>query len=223
MRHRVACFMSTPPPLPDPVIRVLAWLLDLAAQRAGFTVRGQPGWASADEIEAGARTWGTSELMRAQAKRGRVLEHDARAPGEVRPQWLYRISQRGVDELACALGVGSASMGNPERRTEPRIFLRESTQHAIQGLCAALDPAAKPRRVWVPGQVGWRSSRELTAEMAREDEAVGRAYRWFTSEDLGWLVRLSFVEKRVVGRTHIYRLLPAGAELKPLEWREPSG
>jgi hypothetical protein len=214
--------MAIPFTLSEPALRALAWLLDLAAQRAGFTVLGKPGWASADDIESGVRGWGTHEMMRAQAKRGRVLQYDARAPGELRPRWLYRISQKGIDDLGRALGITSPAVSEPEARREPRIFLRDTTQHAISGLRAALDSTAKARREWVKGEVGWRSSRELTAEMAREDEAAGRPhYRWFNSEDMRWLVRLGFVEERVVGKSHVYRLLPAGAELRALEWRDP--
>lgn len=212
--------MATQNLLSEPALRALAWLLDLAAQGAGFTVRGQPGWASADQIEAGVRGWGTGEMMRAQAARGRVFQHDARAVGEKRPAWVYRISQRGVEDLARSLGVSAVSVQESSSGEETGTLVRDSTQHALAGLRAALDPDAKPRREWVAGEVGWRSSRETTTAMAREDEAAGRSYRWFTTDDLRWLAQLGFVEKRVIGRTHIYRLTPAGAALKPLEWKE---
>ncbi len=216
--------MATPPAVSNPVIRALAWLLDLAAQRAGYTVRGQPGWAGADEIEQGVRGWGTGEMMRAHAKRGRVLEYDARAPGETRPRWLYRISRKGAEELARTLGVGSPGVADPEEAAETRVLLRDSTQHVITGLQAALDPDVKPAREWIPGEPGWRSSRDLTLQMAREDGASGvDSDRWFTTEDIRWLVRLGFVEERVVDRTHIYRLRPSGAALRALEWRKPRG
>jgi hypothetical protein len=115
-------------------------------------------------------------------------------------------------------------VADPELATDTGILVRESAQHAIAALRAALDPAVKPLREWVPGQAGWRSSWELTDQMAREDEvAGGMRYRWFTTEDLRWLVQLGLIEKRVVGRIHVYRLLPAGAALKPLAWREPHG
>jgi hypothetical protein len=214
--------MATRTLLSEPAVRVLVFLLDLAAQRAGYMVLGFSGWACADQIEAGARTWGTSELMRALARRGRVLQFDARAPGEVRPVWIYRISQTGADELAAFLGLAAAGVPAPANGEEPRILIRKSTWHAIEGLRAALDPAAKSGREWISGETGWRSSRELTTSMAREDEAAGTtSYRWFNSEDLRWLVRLRFAEERVIDRTHVYRLLPLGAALRPLEWKEP--
>jgi hypothetical protein len=58
-------------------------------------------------------------------------------------------------------------------------------------------------------QVGWRSSRELTSAMVKEEEAAGRRYRWFTTDDLRWLVRLGFAEKRVIRNVHVYRPTPA--------------
>jgi hypothetical protein len=61
--------MIKPNTLSEPAVKVLSWLLDLAAQRAGYTVRGAEGWASAEQIEAGVKTWGTAELMRAELER----------------------------------------------------------------------------------------------------------------------------------------------------------
>jgi hypothetical protein len=215
--------MTTRSNLPDPAIRALAWLLDLAARRAGYTVHGQPGWAGADEVSAGVSGWGTSEMLRAQARRGRVHEFDARAPGERRPRWVYRISQEGADALAQALGVAAASVGDPRLPGETRVLLRDTTRHALDALRAAAGPAASPGREWVPGEVGWRSSRELTETMARENEKEGSppGYRWFTHEDLGWLVQHGLVESRVLGKTHVYRITGPGADVRALEWSEP--
>ena len=218
MRQRqVAWRMIKPHTLSQPAVKVLSWLLDLAAQRAGYTVRGAEGWASAEQIEAGVKTWGTAELMRAEAKRQRVLQHDARPRGDSRPRWLYRISRHGVNELATVLDVVPVGIDDPPVQDEPRVLLRESVRDAIEGLRAALDPETRPRRVWVEGEVGWRSSRELTSEMAKEDEAAGRPYRWFSSDDLRWLVRLGYAEERVIRGVHVYRLTPVGAALQPLD------
>lgn len=111
---------------------------------------------------------------------------------------------------------------------------------AIRILAGLLNLAAQAGFT-VPGLPGWASvdefevgvedwgthelipaqtSRELTDDKARGDEPAGRPrYRWFNGEDL---VRLGFVEERVMGRTHVYRLLRAGAALRLLEWREPT-
>ena len=214
--------MNKPKPISDPAVRVLSWLLDLAVQRAGYTVRGVRGWATSEQIETGVKTWGTAELMRAEAKRGRVLQHDARPPEDSRPTWLYRISQAGADQLAAALNVVPPRIRPPSDQDEPRVLLRENAWHVIEGLHAALDPEVRPRRVWVEGEVGWRSSRELTSAMAKEDEAAGRRYRWFTTDDLRWLVRLGYAEKRVIRGIHVYRLTTSGARLQELEWNPSS-
>jgi hypothetical protein len=213
--------MSKPKPISDPALRVLSWLLDLAVQRAGYTVRGVPGWATAEQIEAGIKTWGTAELMRAEAKRGRVLQHDARPPGDSRPSWLYRVSPTGADQLAAARDTVPTQISPPLDQDESGVLVRENAWHAIEGLRSALDPEVRPRRVWVEGEVGWRSSRELTSAMAKEDEAAGRRYRWFTTDDLRWLVRLGFAERRVVRGVHVYRLDPMGMEFHALEWKPP--
>jgi hypothetical protein len=197
-------------------VKVLSWLLDLAVQRAGYTVRGVPGWATAELIETGVKTWGTAELMRTEAKRGRVLQHDARPPGDPRPSWLYRISQLGVDQLAATRDIVPPRIRPPLDQDEPRVLIRENAWHAIEGLRAALNPEVCRRRVWVEGEVGWRSSRELTSAMTKEDEAAGRPYRWFTTDDLRWLVWLGFAEKRVIRGMHVYRLTRLGATLQPL-------
>jgi hypothetical protein len=208
--------MNKPKPISDPAVKVLSWLLDLAVQRAGYTVRGVRGWATAEQIETGVKTWGTAELMRAEARRGRVLQHDARPPGDSRPSWLYRISQPSVDQLAAALDIVPPRIRPPLDKDEPRVLVRENAWHAIEGLRAALNPEVRPCRVWVAGEVGWRSSRELTSAMAKEDEAAGRRYRWFTADDLRWLVRLGYAEKRVIRGVHVYRLTPFGAALRTL-------
>jgi hypothetical protein len=211
--------MNKPKPIYDPAVKVLSWLLDLAVQRAGYTVRGVRGWATSEQIETGVKTWGTAELMRAEAKRGRVLQHDARPPGDSQPSWLYRISQPGANQLAAAIDIVPPRIRPPLDKDEPRVLVRENAWHAIEGLRAALDPEVRPRRVWVEGEGGWRSSRELTSAMAKEDEAAGRRYRWFTTDDLRWLVRLGYAEKRVICGVHVYRLTAIVAGLRTLEWQ----
>ncbi len=214
--------MNKPNPISEPAVRVLSWLLDLAVQRAGYTVRGVPGWATAEQIETGVKSWATTELMRAEARRGRVLQHDARPPGDSRPSWLYRISQLGADQLAAALDIVPRRIRPPLDQDEPRVLMRENARHAIEGLRAALDPEVRPRRVWVEGEVGWRSSRELTSAMAKEDEAAGRRYRWFTTDDLRWLVRLGYARKRVIRGVHVYQLTSVGATIQALRFKSSS-
>lgn len=67
--------------------------------------------------------------------------------------------------------------------------------------------------------MGWRPSRALASGMAKEDEAAGRPYRWFSSDDLRWLVRLGYAEERVMRDVHVYRLTAAGATPTVLDWQ----
>jgi hypothetical protein len=126
-----------------------------------------------------------------------------------------------VDQLAAARDIVPPRIRPPLDQDEPRVLMRENARHAIEGLRAALDPEVRPRRVWVEGEMGWRSSRELTSAMAKEDESAGRRYRWFTTDDLRWLVRLGYAEKRAIRGVCVYRLTPATVGLRTLEWQPP--
>jgi hypothetical protein len=81
--------------------------------------------------------------MRAEARRERVLQHDAPPPRESRSSWLYRISQPGVDQLAATLDIMPPQIRPPLNQDEPRVLVRESAWHAIEGLRAALDPEVR--------------------------------------------------------------------------------
>lgn len=206
-----------------PAAKVLLYLAELAARDGGYRVRGVHGWADPGEIERQSRIWGVGELLRAQVRRGRVLAHDARPPGEGRPLWLYRISQAGADRLAESVGVWPAGVREPNPGGDPHVLLREGPLRAWQALVLALDPLMRPTRVWIPDEPCWRSARELNALLASEDNAAGRTQRGFWSEDLRWHLVHAFAAEQVVGRTHVYRITPAGAQLRPLEWRDPRG
>jgi hypothetical protein len=206
-----------------PAAKVLLYLVELLARGGGYRLRGVHGWADPGEIERHSRTWAVSDLMRTQVRRGRVLAHDARPPGENRPLWLYRISQAGVDCLAESVGVWPAGVREPHPGGDPHVFLREGPVRAWQALVLASNPCVPCTREWVAEEPGWRSARELNALLASEDEAAGRTGRSFWSEDLRWMLTHRFADERVVERTHVYKLTEAGARLRPLEWQDPRG
>lgn len=204
-------------------VRVLFHLLELAAQNAGFRVRGVWGWATAADVERGAKVWGAGELLRTQVQRGRVLREDVRVHGGARPQWVYRVSQAGLDALAEAVGVWPVAISGPRLDREDRVLLSDGCVVAVEALRYSAAAAAPGRRSWIEGEPEWRSSRQLTDEIAHLDELAARPYRWFTSEDLGWLVAQGLVERRVIAdRAHVYRLTPAGQRVQWLEWRDPT-
>lgn len=204
-----------------PAAKVLLYLVELVARGGGYRLRGVHGWADAGAIEHLSQTWAVGELLRAQARRGRVFAHDARPLGESHPLWLYRIAQPGVDCLAESVNVWPAGVRDPNQGGDPHVFLREGPLRAWQALVLAKDPARCGRRVWVPDQPQWRSARELNALLSSEDEAAGRRARCFWSEDLRWLVMRSFADECIVNRTHVYQLTEPGARLRPLEWQDP--
>lgn len=203
--------------------KVLLYLLELHARGGGYRIRGMPGWAAAAGIERDTRTWGAGELLRVQARRGRVHAHDARAPGEARPTWLYRVAQPGADCLAESVGLWAAGVRDPRAGGDPHVLLREGPLRAWQALKLASNPYVPLTREWIADEPGWRSARELNALLVEADETAGRTTRCYWSEDMRWLVMRRFAEERVVDRTHVYRLTQAGAELRPLEWRDPCG
>jgi hypothetical protein len=206
-----------------PTAKILLYLAELAAREGGYRLRDVRGWVDPGEIERQTRIWGAAELMRLQARRGRVLAHDARPPGECRPLWLYRIAQVGVDSLAESANVCPAGVSDPMPGGDPHVFLREGPLRAWQALMLARNPGGPPTREWVPGEPEWRTARELNGLLADEDAAPGAWTRCFWSEDLRWHVSHVFAEQQIVDRTHVYRLTRVGAELQPLDWRDGRG
>jgi hypothetical protein len=205
------------------VVHALTYLLELAASDAGYLLHGVRGWALARDVEEGMATWSAAELMAGQAECGRATRVDVRAPGEPRAVWVYRISQRGIDDLAAAVGTVPAGIDPPRAKRGPGVYIRFGAWVALSTLRAVAEKPMAWERVWVEGERGWKSSLELNRLVEAEDQAAGVSpVRTFLSEDLAWLVRLGLVERRVLGRTHVYRITPAGAALKRLEWRFPS-
>ena len=82
------------------------------------------------------------------------------------------------------------------------------------------DVGSNPASGAVQGDAG-RLRQADAAVRQQHDEAAGRRYRWFTTEDLRWLVRLGYAEKRVMRGVHVYRLTVNGATLEPLRWKLP--
>jgi hypothetical protein len=99
------------------------------------------------------------------------------------------------------------------------VLLADGAAAALDALRAAAEPEQTLGADMDRG--GAVSARELRKVLERVDEAAERPARWFLSEDLQWLVRHGLTKERVLGRTHLYRITPAGAEVRPLEWVDP--
>ncbi len=168
-------------------------------------------------------TWSASELMSAQAECGRVTRVDVRAPGDARPVWVYRITRKGVDALAAAVRTAPAGIDHPREEKGEAAYIREGAWVALCALRSAVESPPRWEKTWVVGETGWRSSRDLTRLVEKEDEEAGLSPgRSFLSEDLAWLARVRLAERQVVAKTHVYRVTEAGLNVQRLEWKEPS-
>lgn len=209
--------------LSAPATEILTYLLRLVAREAGFQALATDGWATAGYVEADTRQWGTSDELRALAKRCLVRQLDVRPPGGTRSVFIYRITQKGLDWVAATAGIAPAVVTPPFAGHENRVYLRDGVAAAIVGLRdAAAHTHIRPRE-WVPGETGWCSAREISRAWEKAANESGAAELYFVTDDMKWLVRNGFAEHRVVNGVHVYRLTPAGAALQPLEWREPRG
>lgn len=204
-------------------IRVLSYLLQLVCRDAGYRIHGVRGWATARGVEEGISTGSVSEILAAQARCGHVTRVDVRAPGDAQPVWAYRVTQKGVDALTAAVGTAPTGMDLPQGEPGAAVWIREGAWVALCALRSAVENPPQRERVWLVGESGWRSSRELTRLVEQEDEEAGLSPgRCFFSEDLAWLVRIGYAGHEVVAKTHIYRLTSAGGGVQRLDWKEPA-
>lgn len=209
--------------LSEPAVAILTYLLRLAEREAGFHALATRGWATAVYVEADTRQWGTSDELRALAKKCLVRQLDVRPPGGTRSVFIYRITQKGLDRVAATTGIAPASVTPPSAGEEKRVYLRDGVVAAIAGLRDAAAQTHMRPREWVPGETGWCSAREISRAWEKAANESGAAERYFVTDDMQWLVRNGFAEHQVVNGAHVYRLTPAGAALQALEWREPHG
>jgi hypothetical protein len=203
-----------------PAIEILTYLVELAAAEAGYELRGVRGWADAGAIVERTGIWDAAGILGTHARNGRVLQEDVRAPGMARAAHVYRTTQRGADALAALVGTWPAGIRAPSPCTETRVLLRDGVLAALEVLRLARGIEVGPGYVHDLGEPGWSSARQLSRLRERADEAGDWPPRWFMSEDLRWLVRYGFAEERVSGKTHRYRITPAGAALRELAWKE---
>jgi hypothetical protein len=203
-------------------IRALTYLLELVAREAGYLVHGVRGWATAWAVEEEMSTWSSSELMGGQAACGRATRADVRAPGDAKAVWAYRITQKGIDAVAAAVGTSPAGIDPPGGEKGSAVYIRDGAWVALCALRSVVESPPKWEKIWIVGESGWQSSRQLTRLVELEDEKDGLSPgRSFFSEDLAWLARVGYAERRVIEKTHIYRVTPTGAAAQRLDWKEP--
>lgn len=203
-----------------PAAEILTYLVELAAVESGYELRGVRGWADAGAIVERTGIWGAADILGTHVRNGRVLQEDVRAPGMARATHVYRTTQRGGDTLAALVGTWAAGIRAPTPCTDPRVLLRDGVLAALEVLRLASGSEAEPKHAYDAEEPGWSSARQLSRLRERADEAGDWPPRWFMSEDLHWLVRYGFAGERVSGKTHWYRITPAGAALRELRWEE---
>jgi hypothetical protein len=204
-------------------IRALTYLLELVSRDAGYLVHGVRGWATAWAVEEAMSTWSASELMAGQAECGRMVRVDVRVPGDAKAVWAYRITQKGIDALAAVVGTAPVGIDPPWSERGAAVYIGDGAWVALGALRSVVENPQKWEKFWIVGETGWRSSRELTRLVELEDEEDGRSPgRTFFSEHLAWLARVGLADRRVVAKTHIYRVTPAGLAVQRLDWKEAS-
>jgi hypothetical protein len=209
---------------------LLAYLGDLERGRGGYEFSGVRGWATAAEIEDGVikrrrernapryEFGGGADELRALAMRRLLSRVDARVPGASMPAWLYRIRDAGARRVSAAEGAEHRQVKPPRDRHETRVFIKPHVRAALEALRhAEQHPGA---RVWVSGEPEWRTSRELTAWLARR-RGGGKTPRIFYPDDMAACVQLGLAERRDDPKI-IYRVTLLGRTVRPLIWREPA-
>jgi hypothetical protein len=216
-------------PVSSPGLELLAYLRDLEQGRGGYELRGVRGWATAGEIQEAVvqrrrsapchqTGFEAGDVLRALAARGLISRVDARTPGASVPVWLYRIADVGARHVSAAEDVQHQWVKPPRQRPEIRVYTRPHVRAALDALKYA-DKNPGPR-VWVPGEPEWRTSRELTAWLARR-RGGGKTPRIFFSDDMAACVQLGLAERRDDPKI-IYRVTPLGRAVQPLVWRDPA-
>lgn len=172
----------------------LLYLWRLAVHHGGYKLSGVRGWAHLQDVEEATREalW---DQLPPMYKRGLLDHADVRAPGGLRPVWVYRISERGVravHEFATTAYQPAPTLSTPE---EEAVMWAPSRQRgALLLLRAAYHHSATPLRF---GECGWLSGRELGACVESYNRARGRPpFFAVDATDLRWLLGKRLIERR---------------------------
>jgi hypothetical protein len=209
--------------LPEASTTILRYLRILESESEGYEIRGVRGWARPQHVERQTGVYATAEVMRQLALSGRALREEVRlrnsgsAAGGV---WVYRItdeSARLIDELDEREHVPVQPPGDP---VPNQAYVSSTAAAALDALRHA---AENPGRTeWVPGERGWRTSRELSSWLKAEGDREDVAPRVFFPGDLRWLVDNKLAVRRdETPTTVIYRITTSGAALQPVVWHGP--
>lgn len=194
----------------------------LAIHRAGYELGGVRGWAHINDLRDGLAGYFPEVLPRLHS-RGLLTHADVRAPGQKRPVWVYRISERGLAEMDEAAPREHRSVRWPRTGyTGGAVYAPGRQRGALRLLREAYDDPAVPERF---GGRGWVSGRELGArvDLHNSRQERGRHSRIAVDgTDLHWLILWGFAERRNdpdrAGVVY-WRATEAGRAVRLLDWK----
>ncbi|HEX6745916.1 MAG TPA: hypothetical protein VF092_01275 [Longimicrobium sp.] len=200
------------------------YLARLAANGAGYTLRGVSGWAHLRDVERGTRLHLDEKLpaLRAMGLVDRVNV----APGGIgKPVWVYRITDAGARASAETWGDAYERVRAPGAAEKPApVYLAPGPRNALTVLRLAYESGERKRF----GEWGWHTGRELTLLVDGLNARGARHLARLDSTELTWLATVGLAEKRDVklawGRDRpvvYWRVSEAGRTVTLLSWRAP--
>lgn len=194
--------------------KLLTYLRGLNSHGHGYEVRGIRGWATAGDVERATNVYGTAEQLRQLAASGRLAREDVRVPDATSAVWVYRIANKGGELLAHVEGREYVPIVEPGPAVPNQAWVSDTVAAALDALRYAAKHPGK--RVWIPGEPEWRTSRELTDWLKADGDRTGKP-RIFLGGDLALIVRTRLGERRDEPAV-IYRITVSGTTLQPLVW-----
>lgn len=174
----------------------LRFFRHVAADRAGYQLRGVRGWAHITDVQDELSGSGFADVLPRLTARGLLDHADVRAPSMVRPTWIYRITARGVQVIDAHAPAPHPPIPLPRRPVaEPAVYAPFRQRGGLLLLRAAYDDPAVPIRF--DGR-GWLSGRELGQRVEASNYKRTRAAPRLAVDatDLRWLVQWGFAERR---------------------------
>jgi hypothetical protein len=202
----------------------LQYLVGLAADGGGYTLRGVSGWAHFDDVQRATRMRMDGQLPRLFGIG--LVDRESVGVRGARETWVYRVNGEGARIHADASGEACERIRAPGEMEKDRpVYIALGPLNALRVLRCAYDEG--PERF---GGRGWRTGRELTA-LVDELNKKGQHRRHFgriDSMELKWLAGVGLAEKRdeklAWGRDRpvvYWRVSDAGRSVRVLAWRNP--
>jgi hypothetical protein len=196
----------------------LKFFRDVAVDRAGYQLRGVRGWAHINDVQEELSGSGFAEVLPRLTARGLLDHADVRAPSMVRPTWIYRITERGVQVADAHAPANHAPIPPPRRVVaEPAVYAPDRQRGGLLLLRSAYDDPTVPVRF--DGR-GWLSGRELGQRVEASNYKRKRGARWLgvDTTDLRWLAQWQFAERRDDSDVIYWRVTELGRTVKLLTW-----